>query len=767
MTPTLVDKTVLLVEDNPGDARLIAELLKDAGSGVRLVAVSTLSDALDALAAEHVDAVILDLGLPDSTGLATFKRLQEAAPTTATIIMSGDTDTRIALQAVQDGAQDFLVKGRADGEALLRSIGYAIERKKADAAIADSEEKFRTIFEQSVEGKSITDAVTGEVRVNKAFADLIGYTREELGDTTTWSQLTYPEDVAESARQMDALRSGDQSVARFEKRYVRKDGSIVWVDLSSSLRRDTAGNPLYFITAMVDITARKRAERALRRSLEISESIAGLSRILVAGQASFEDIAGLVLKQALELTDSPYGFVSMTEPSTATHKMLAVTDMMPGHPPTHSVDVHRHSFPVPPDGEYPAVWGASINTGRSFVTNSPTSESLAGGTPEGHLPLTRFASAPVVTVRGVVGQVAIANARDDYGSEDLTILERLASLFALAIVKAEEHEALRQSEEDLRSAQAIARIGSYAWDIVTGWWTSSETLDDIFGIDEDYRRDLAGWTGLVHADDRDMMAEYVATEVVGKRLPFDKQYRVTRPSDGVTVWVHGHGVVTQDEAGNPLRLVGAIQDVTLRHDSEQEIIASNESLQRTIREVAEVMGSITETRDPYTQGHQVRVAEIAHAISVEMGLSPDDLDCIQMAALLHDIGKLGIPAEILSKPGQLSDVEMSLIREHPTMGHSILSRIQFPWPIADIVLQHHERCDGSGYPAGLPEQGTLMAARILAVSDVLEAMSSHRPYRPSLGPGAAITEISGHPEKYCSAVVDAAMALHERGELGI
>ena len=767
MTTTLVDKTVLLVEDNPGDARLIAESLRDAGSSVRLVAVGNLADALDRLNSEHIDAVVLDLGLPDSTGLQTFERLQQAAPSVATIIMSGDTDTRTALQAVQDGAQDFLVKGHADGETLVRSLGYAIERKKADADIADSEEKFRTIFEQSLVGMSIIDEGTGAIQVNRAFTDMLGYTREELGSDTTWSQLTYPDDIAESARQLDVLRRGERPTARFEKRYVGKDGGIVWADLSLTLRRDGAGHPLYFITAIVDITARKQAERALRHNLEISESIAEMSRILVAGQASFDEIAGLLLKRALELTDSPYGYVSTVDPATGAHTMIAATDMVPGEPSGDAVGMRRQGFASPANGVYPAIWGVSLNTGRAFVTNAPDAEPSSSGTPAGHIPLARYISVPVITVHGVAGQVAVANARDDYTAEDVTILERLASLYAVALVQTEEHEALRQSDEDLRSAQAIARIGSYSWNIVTGMWTSSETLDDIFGIDQDFVRDLAGWIAFVYEDDREMMAEYVSNEVVGLRHPFDKQYRVTRPSDGVTVWVHGHGAVTVDADGNPLRLVGAIQDVTLRHEAEEEILASNESLQRTIREVAEVMGGITETRDPYTQGHQVRVATVAHAIAVEMGLPDDDLECIQMAALLHDIGKLGIPAEILSKPGQLSDVEMSLIREHPTMGYSILSRIQFPWPIADIVLQHHERCDGSGYPAGLLEADTLLPARILAVADVLEAMSSHRPYRPSLGTDAAIAEVAGHPEQYCSEVVQAAMSLHARGELGI
>jgi len=163
----------------------------------------------------------------------------------------------------------------------------------------------------------------------------------------------------------------------------------------------------------------------------------------------------------------------------------------------------------------------------------------------------------------------------------------------------------------------------------------------------------------------------------------------------------------------------------------------------------------------------VRVARIAVAIAAEMGLPGDDLACIEMAGLLHDIGKLSVPAEILSKPGALSEAESAIIREHSVRGHEILGKITFPWPIAEIVLQHQERCDGSGYPSGLKREETLLEARILAVADVLEAMSSHRPYRAALGTNAAMAEIVDHPEKYDPDAVRAAIALHATSELGI
>ena len=159
------------------------------------------------------------------------------------------------------------------------------------------------------------------------------------------------------------------------------------------------------------------------------------------------------------------------------------------------------------------------------------------------------------------------------------------------------------------------------------------------------------------------------------------------------------------------------------------------------------MAQTVEVRDPYTAGHQRRVSNIAGAISTEMDLPPDMIEGIRMAGNIHDIGKISIPAEILSKPGSLTDIEFALIRAHPKTGYEILKGIDFPWNIAQIVLQHHERIDGSGYPQSLCEEDILLEARILAVADVVEAMASHRPYRPSLGLEKAVEEVSSKKGK--------------------
>lgn len=191
-------------------------------------------------------------------------------------------------------------------------------------------------------------------------------------------------------------------------------------------------------------------------------------------------------------------------------------------------------------------------------------------------------------------------------------------------------------------------------------------------------------------------------------------------------------------------LIRALRYAIERRQSEEALERSLEKLNRTIDGIIRAMALTVEARDPYTAGHQRRVAQLACAIATEMRLSVDEVQRVRVAALLHDLGKICVPVEILSKPGRLSESELGLIRMHPRAAYDILKGIEFPWPIAQIVLQHHERMNGSGYPSGLRGGSILLEARIIGAADVVEAMTSHRPYRPAPGIGKALEEISQH-----------------------
>ncbi len=187
---------------------------------------------------------------------------------------------------------------------------------------------------------------------------------------------------------------------------------------------------------------------------------------------------------------------------------------------------------------------------------------------------------------------------------------------------------------------------------------------------------------------------------------------------------------------------------------------SEERQKRSLLETVAAIAAMVELRDPYTAGHQRRVERVACAIARELELPEQTIEGLSVAAVVHDVGKINIPSEILSKPGRLTKPEFSVIKQHSEAGHSILKGIDFPWPVAQMVLQHHERIDGSGYPLGLHGDDILLEARILAVADVIEAMAAHRPYRPGLGITAALAEIEAQRGlQFDAKVCDAALRL--------
>jgi HD-GYP domain-containing protein (c-di-GMP phosphodiesterase class II) len=210
-------------------------------------------------------------------------------------------------------------------------------------------------------------------------------------------------------------------------------------------------------------------------------------------------------------------------------------------------------------------------------------------------------------------------------------------------------------------------------------------------------------------------------------------------------------------------LAFGVRSLHIRHERDlaleqnrRQLLQLQSNLEGTVR----AMAAILEMRDPYTAGHQARVADLAAAIARQIGLPDEQAHAIHLAGVVHDLGKIQIPAEILSKPGRLLDIEFSLIKTHPQAGYDILKDIDFPWPIAQMVLQHHERLDGSGYPQGLKGEAIMLEARILCVADVVEAISAHRPYRPGMGTEVALEEITRNSGiLYDPQVVEACLAL--------
>lgn len=242
--------------------------------------------------------------------------------------------------------------------------------------------------------------------------------------------------------------------------------------------------------------------------------------------------------------------------------------------------------------------------------------------------------------------------------------------------------------------------------------------------------------------------------------PF-KGFEVTGlAKNGKDVVLEINAVPVFSETGGLLGYRGVTRDITLRKMAMEALEKSRDSLHANLEETVKSLASAEEKRDPYTAGHQTRVDRLACAIARELEVPAKQIEGLHFAALLHDIGKIALPSEFLSKPTVLSSQEHEIIKCHAENGYDILKNIHFPWPVAEIVHQHHELLDGSGYPKGLKGEDILFEAKILTVADVVEAMSSHRPYRPSLGIEASLDEIrTGRGIKYDKAVVDACLNL--------
>ncbi len=286
---------------------------------------------------------------------------------------------------------------------------------------------------------------------------------------------------------------------------------------------------------------------------------------------------------------------------------------------------------------------------------------------------------------------------------------------------------------------------------------ANQSMARIFGYDspEDLRDGVNDIASQVYVDSGERAEGAKRMEEQG--FAKNSETRFYR-KDGRIIWVSITTMPVRNDQGEILYFEGIAEDIT---DRKENI----ERLRKTLGGTVQAIASLVEKRDPYTAGHQRRVSGLARAIALEMNLPNDRINGLCVAAVIHDIGKMSVPAEIMSKPTRLTNIEFSLIKTHSQSGYDILKEIEFPWPIARMVIEHHERMNGSGYPNGLNGENLLLESRILAVADVVEAMASHRPYRASLGIEPALNEIEKNKRVlYDEDVVNACLRLfREKG----
>lgn len=324
----------------------------------------------------------------------------------------------------------------------------------------------------------------------------------------------------------------------------------------------------------------------------------------------------------------------------------------------------------------------------------------------------------------------------------------------------QDEEALRRSEEKYRTILESIGDGYYETDLAGNFTFFNDALREMWGYTKE---ELLGMNDRQYTDRETAKMLYEGhhqaylTGIPGRYM----DYEIIR-KDGARLSVQQSFTLLKDSGGGIVGFRGIVRDVSAMKAMEKEREETLEKLRQTLESTVHAMAMAVESRDPYTAGHQRRVADLAYAIAVSMGIEPNRINGLRMASMIHDLGKISIPTEILTKPTNLTNIEFEIVKTHAQAGYEILKDIDFPWPIARIVLEHHEKIDGSGYPQHLKGDVLLTESKILTVADVVEAMASHRPYRPSLGILDALAEITQNRGiLYDTDAVNACLSLFE------
>jgi PAS domain S-box-containing protein len=536
---------------------------------------------------------------------------------------------------------------------------------------------------------------------NAAAERLYGYAaREAIGRSGTI--LMPPGREAETQELIRRMLRGKRGFG-CETQRQHKDGSLLDVALATSPLRDAAGEIVGITIIAHDISERVRAERQLRESE---------AKLAAAFHASPD------LMAITRLTDG-----TLLEVNESFTQLL-------GYGREEALGRTVAELSVWADSAYRAYFVACLAESGQVSDFETTLQRKDGS---------RVACSTSARTIELQGETCVLSVIRDIGERK----------------RAE--EALRESEAHLRTL--IDTIPDLVWlkDPEGTYLSCNRRFESFFGAPV---CDILGKTDydFTNADQADAFRQHDLAAMTAA-VPTANEEEIVFAADGHHEVLETIKTPVHDSDGRLIGILGVGRDITERKQAEEEVRLHAEQLQRTVEGAVLAMSRMVESRDPYTAGHERRVAELATAIGAEMGMAGAELDALRLAGTIHDLGKIAVPAEILAKPGRLSEMEFNLIKAHPTIGSEILADVDFGSPVAEIVLQHHERLDGSGYPRGLRGDEVLPGARILAVADVVEAMSSHRPYRAALGIEAALTEVREHAGVTFDAKVVAACVL--------
>ena len=374
-----------------------------------------------------------------------------------------------------------------------------------------------------------------------------------------------------------------------------------------------------------------------------------------------------------------------------------------------------------------------------------------------------FIIVPIVYKGESMGIMMVDNvqSKKPLGQTEMSLLMGIAPQIGISINNAIAYQKIKESEARFRSLSENAPDIIYTLGINGEFTYANPAIETILG----YRSEEIIGKYFIDIAKKEDIARYIKVfkQVRDLKQTIKEEIGILLHKDGTDRYFSLSGAPNFDSEGNFIGLVGIFKDLTDIRRSEAELKKSLEKLQSAMSSTIDAISLIVESRDPYTAGHQRRVAKLAVAIAEKLGLSEEKIEFIRMGSLIHDIGKIYIPASILTKPSRLGDLEFAMMKTHPTVGYKILNKVDFIPVIVDIVYQHHERMDGSGYPLGISGDKIFLESRIVAVADAVEAMASNRPYRPARGIAFALEEIKKQRGLGLDAgVVDACLDLFEK-----
>jgi len=650
----------------------------------------------------------------------------------------------------QDKTKEQLIQELAELRQRVAELEAAdTERKWAEEALRESEERFQQVAEHAQEWIWEVDAHGSYTYSSPIVEEILGYKPEEVVGKKHFYDLFHPEDREELKKAAFEVFAQKQSFREFINRNMRKDGETVWLSTSGVTILDEEGNLLGYRGADIDTTERKQAQEALRESeerLKILFEFApdgyyvnNLKGTFIDGNKAAEEITGykreeLMGKSFLKLKLLPPNQIPRAAAllvQNALGKPTGPDEFTLNQKDGSQVPVEIRTFPIKVKGQT-----LVLGIARDITERKRAEEELRRSleeTARGQRMLLALSQAAQTVQRAHTPEEVYRIVGDEVSGlgYHVAVFSLTADRAHLAMSHLSFEPALLQAAENLSglSAQdfrfAIVPGGIHDQIISEG---RSIFLEPVFESMAEALPKLA----------HPLIGRIAA--MLGLEQAVYAPLRVGGETHGSLI-VTGTGLT---EADMPAVTAFANQTAIALDSAraEEELRQSYVKLRRTLEETVNTLVSAIEMRDPYTGSHQRRVTQLACAIANEMGLPEEQIEGVHMAGLIHDLGKITVPAEILSKPSRLAELEFGLIKMHPQVGYDVLKEMDFPWPVAQMVLQHHERMDGSGYPQGLSGEEIILETRILGVADVVEAMASHRPYRSARGIDKALEEIS-------------------------